>query len=176
MTRTKKKPGEPDNRSRKTRVVEDKELPPYWYQRYRNTYLRYRKFYGITGNAKGLSPMHEILIEKVAYLSVKMLYYESPDFFKETGLNIENPLYMGKYDNQIKAMVKLIEQLQKYTEPKPVARSVKKVLTVNTTAQEIKELKDADLNRAITEIISGKEIVTEQAPDGEAVKEGPESG
>lgn len=172
MSRTYIKPGEPDRKHRISKIVEDKELPPYWFKRYRNTYLRYRKFYGITGSGKGLSPMHEILIEKVAYLSVKMLYFESPDFLKETGLNIENPLYMGKYDNQIKAMVKLIEQLQKYTEPKPIARSEKKILTLNTTAQEIKELKDADLNRAISEIISGKETTAEQAADGETVKEG----
>lgn len=152
------------------KLLEDKSLPPYWQRKYRLAYRRFRKFYGI--GARNSNPMHEILLEKIAYLSTKMMYYESPDFFAETGVPIENPVYMGKYDTLIKSMVKLVEQMQKYTEPKPVTTIKKKNLnlSVNTTAKELKELSNADLDNEIARLLGGAKGTPKEITSGETAE------
>lgn len=154
------------------KLLEDKALPPYWQRKYRLAYRRFRKFYGI--GARNSNPMHEILLEKIAYLSTKMMYYESPDFIEETGVPIENPLYMGKYDTLIKSMVKLVEQMQKYTEAKPITTVEKKSLnlSVKATAKELKELSNEELDSEIARLLDGgkgtpKEITSGEEPERE---------
>ena len=120
--------------------------------------------------------MHEVLVERMALIHTKMQYMEHPDFEEDTGMKIENPAYMGAYDNLLKQMVKLADQIQKYTEVKPKAPIEKKSLSISATAKDIKELKDEQLNKAIRELISGEEGAAEEIDSGEAVTQGAESG
>ena len=152
------------------KVMFEKQLPEYWYRKYVLTYKKFRRHYGIK---RGANPIHEVLLEKIALISTKMLYYESPDFFKETGVPIENPLYMGKYDDLLKQMVRLIDQIQRYTEAKPVAtsKSANLKINVNTTAKELKELSDADIDTQIRQLVSGAEEPIEVSVDGETEEE-----
>jgi hypothetical protein len=160
------------------KIFEDKNLPEYWLRKYQLAHARWRRYYDMRARSKDNNPMHEVLVERMALIHTKMQWMEHPDFEKETGMKIENPLYMGAYDNLLKQMVKLADQIQKYTEAKPkaVARKETKKLTVTATAKDIKELKDDQLNAAIRELISGEEGAAKEISSGEATEEGPESG
>jgi len=158
------------------KILEDKNLPDYWLRKYNLAHARWRRYYGMRGRSGEINPMHEVLVERMALIHTKMQWMEHPDFEEETGMKIENPLYMGAYDNLLKQMVKLADQIQKYTEPKPKAAIEKKSLTVTATAKDIKELKDEQLNAAIKELISGEEGAVKAIAGGEADQEEPESG
>ena len=160
------------------KILEDKELPEYWHRKYILTHTRWRKFYGMKARNRDINPMHEVLVERISLLHVKMQYFESPDFKKDTGLNIENPLYMGKYDEMLKSMVKIVEQIQKYTEsrPKAVAKKATLKLTANVTADELKEIKNDVLDAEIAKLISGEEVAPEETVDGTELQEILQSG
>jgi hypothetical protein len=154
-------------------IIEGKNLPPYWYRKYLLFYKRYRRYYGI--KARSGNPMHDLLLEKIALLNAKMLYYESPDFFEKTGVPIESPLYMGKYDELLKQMVKLVNQFQNFTEPKPKSPLKKETknfnLNVNASTEELKQLADSELDNQIRVLISTAKGAIEEAPDGEGTEE-----
>ena len=150
------------------KLIEDKNLPAYWYQKYSLFYRRLRKHYGIV-RYKG-NPLQEVLLEKIAYVSIKMQYIESPDFYKETGIPIENPIYLDKWDSILKIMLKFIEQMQKYTEPKPPQKKETKKLVVNIN-KDLKEIPDADLNSVIRQLTSGEEEAIEVIALGKNEKE-----
>ena len=160
------------------KILEDKELPEYWHRKYILTHTRWRKFYGMRARNRDINPMHEVLVERISLLHVKMQYFESPDFKEDTGLNIENPLYMGKYDEMLKSMVKIVEQIQKYTEsrPKTVSKKATLKLTANVTADELKEIKNDVLDAEIAKLISGEEVAPEETIDGTEIKEILQSG
>ena len=160
------------------KILEDKELPEYWHRKYILTHTRWRKFYGMRARNRDINPMHEVLVERISLLHVKMQYFESPDFKEDTGLNIENPLYMGKYDEMLKSMVKIVEQIQKYTEsrPKAVAKKATLKLTANVTVDELKDIKDDILDAEIAKLISGEEDTSEEIVDGTEIQEILESG
>jgi len=160
------------------KILEDKELPEYWHRKYILTHTRWRKFYGMRARNRDINPMHEVLVERISLLHVKMQYFESPDFKEDTGLNIENPLYMGKYDEMLKSMVKIVEQIQKYTESRPKAVAKKAVLKLkaNVTADELKDLKNDVLDAEIAKLISGEEVAPEETIDGTEIKEILQSG
>lgn len=155
------------------KILEDKELPDYWHRKYLLVHARWRAYYGMKARSKDINPMHEILVERIALLHVRMQYFESPDFLKATGLKIENPLYMGKYDELLKTMVKLVDQIQKYTEARPKAVTKKAVLkiTANITAEELKQLDNDTINAEISKLISGEEAPAEETPAGTEVEE-----
>ena len=160
------------------KILEDKELPEYWHRKYILTHTRWRKFYGMKARNRDINPMHEVLVERISLLHVKMQYFESPDFKEDTGLNIENPLYMGKYDDMLKSMVKIVEQIQKYTEsrPKAVAKKATLKLTANVTADELKEIKNDVLDAEIERLISGEKVTPEETVDGTELQEILKSG
>jgi len=160
------------------KILEDKELPEYWHRKYILTHTRWRKFYGMRARNRDINPMHEVLVERISLLHVKMQYFESPDFKEDTGLNIENPLYMGKYDDMLKSMVKIVEQIQKYTEsrPKAVAKKATLKLTANVTADELKEIKNDVLDAEIERLISGEKVTPEETVDGTELQEILKSG
>ena len=160
------------------KILEDKELPEYWHRKYILTHTRWRKFYGMRARNRDINPMHEVLVERISLLHVKMQYFESPDFKEDTGLNIENPLYMGKYDDMLKSMLKIVEQIQKYTEsrPKAVAKKATLKLTANVTADELKEIKNDVLDAEIERLISGEKVTPEETVDGTELQEILKSG
>jgi hypothetical protein len=151
------------------RAIEEKALPEYWYKKYRIVFSRWRKHYGLKRRVYS-NPMLEVLVERAALLHIKMQYYEHPDFVDETGVRIENPMYMGKYDEMLKSILRTIEQIQKYTEAKPKAPS--KSLRVNTTIQELNKLNDEQLDKEIRQIISTGEDEVNIAPGREEKKNG----
>lgn len=160
------------------KILEDKELPPYWHRKYVLSHTRWRRYYGMKARNKDINPMHEILVERIALIHTKMQYFESPDFKKDTGMNIENPLYMGKYEELLKAMIKVVDQIQKYTEarPKAVAKKATLNVTAEITAEELKKLDNDTLNDEISKLISGEETPVEETPNGAEIEEILKSG
>ena len=158
------------------KVLEDKCLPPYWHRKYLLCHARWRRYYKVKARIN-VNPMLEMLIERAAVLHTKMQYYEHPDFQAETGVPIDNPLYMGKYDDMLKTILKTADQIQRYTESKPKAVEKKAVLkvTANITKDELKGINNDVLDSEIKRLISGEEVTSEEVIEGEGLKEGIES-
>jgi hypothetical protein len=148
------------------KVLEEKNLPDYWYRKYQLTLYRWRRYYGIKSRSN-TNPMLDVLVERAALMHTKMQYYESPDFETDTGVKIENPLYMGEYDKMVKSMLKTIDQIQKYTEAKPKATSKSVSLDLKSTVKELEKLKDAELDNEIRSLIGGTETEIESSVEGE---------
>ena len=152
------------------KILEDKNLPEYWHRKYQLTLARWRKFYGLRARNK-VNPMLEMLVERAAVLHTKMQYYESPDFSTHTGLQIENPLYMGKYDAMLKTILKTAEQIQKYTEAVPKATSKNLNLKLEATVKELKKLNDGELDNELRALVGGSKAQVVATVIGEEEEE-----
>ena len=124
-----------------------KKLPPKWNSLYRYRYGKFMKYYREV--KKIYNPLHEIVIEKLAFLSVYALYVESGDFEQ---LPIDNPLYMNEYATIIDKLVKVMDQFLKYTEIKITAS--KELELPDITNDQLKSLTDDELNARAIDLIS----------------------
>jgi hypothetical protein len=77
---------------------------------------------------------------------------ESPEFYEETGIRIESPTYLGEYNKILLSLVKLSEQIMKYTET-----TKKETVTKNLSVQmkEIEVMTDDELNSELRRFIGG---------------------
>lgn len=124
-----------------------KKLPPKWNSLYRYRYTKYMKYYKEV--KKNNNPLYEIIIEKIAFISVYALYVEAGDY---ENLPIDNPLYMNEYTAIIDKLVKVLDQLLKYTEIKITAS--KELELPDITNDQLKSLTDDELNARAIDLIS----------------------
>jgi len=129
-----------------------KQLPEKWYNLYRLRYSKYSNFY--KKNRGLLNPMFDVLVEKIAFLSVFLLYIESPDYGKnpETGksdgtVSMLNPLYLEDYVKAVAGLNKVMEQMMKYTEVKIIQKETHDIPI------RPKEIASGELDNRITELI-----------------------
>jgi len=129
------------------RIIYDKKLPEKWNRLYRYRYAKLREYY--LKVKKQSNPLYDIILEKIAFISVYTLYVEAGDF-KE--FPIDNPLYISDYATIIDKLLMVLNKLLQYTEVKITAS--KSFELPEATADEITNLTDEELNARAVELIS----------------------
>lgn len=153
-------------------IFHEKDLPYYWFQVYKLEYSRLRKWYGL--KRKEGHPLFDLILEKVAYVKTKMLFVESPDFYKITGLKIDNPKYYSEYTKIMNNLVKVLEQIMKYTEStKKETKSETKSLTLVKEMKSIEGMSEEEIEEEIRRITNKRRgaIETSASPKGEEKEE-----
>ena len=129
------------------RIIYDKKLPDKWNNLYRYRYGKLRDYY--LNVKKRDNPLYDIILEKIAFISVYTLYVESGDY-KE--FPIDNPLYIADYSMIIDKMLKVLDKLLQYTE---VKINVKREMDIpGIGPDDIGELSDDELNSRAIALIS----------------------
>ena len=102
------------------------------------------------------NPLFEIILEKIAYLTVKLKYVEN-----ETRDIEQSKKAFESYSKILSLFNRTLEQLMKYTERANKDKSAKKVRDIT----EVKELSDEDLQQRLAGIVKrGKARVRAAAP------------